>query len=359
MTGATGARSGDQLMSTIERGAPRKRPLLATTLSLGMVLGAQVVLDGPAPAPSGTTTAEAGAKKPATTTASTTTSPTATGAFREERLTDPARVVVHDELGPAATFTLGSRSVVVRGPQRTFAESTTTATVTTTSWVRLLAQPFGGSVDQAWLSARLADTSDDVLALAQQYVTGAPERADAAGARIAGDASYGPLLADGTREEGSDFNDYLGIPWTYGTKVDAPEAHQYGAMDCSGYLRTIFGYRAGVPLTLQSDGVGLPRRAVQMQDSAPGVMVVPNAGSRPASVGALLPGDLVFFDASTDDGALVDHAGIYLGVDSVGAPRFLSSRKSADGPTMGDIRGRSTLSGTGLYATSFRSARRL
>ncbi|WP_448614398.1 NlpC/P60 family protein [Modestobacter sp. URMC 112] len=346
-------------MSTIERGAPLKRRLLATTLSLGMVLGAQVVLDGAATALPGAELAEAGAKKPTTPTASTTTSPTTTGTFREERLTDPARVVVHDERGPVATFTVGSRSVLLRGPQRTFVESTTTATVTTTAWVRLLAQPFPGTVDWNWLSARLSDSSDDVLALATQYVTGAPARTDASGLRFAGDASYGPLLADGTREEGSDFNDYLGVPWTYGTQVDEPEVPQHGAMDCSGYVRTVFGYRAGLPMTLQSDGIGLPRRAVQMNASAPGVMVIPNTGTRPTSSATLQAGDLVFFDASADDGTLVDHVGIHLGLDSAGAPRFLSSRKSADGPTMGDIRGRSTLSGTGLYATSFRSARRL
>ncbi len=88
-------------------------------------------------------------------------------------------------------------------------------------------------------------------------------------------------------------------------------------------------------------------------------MVIPNTGTRPPNSSALLPGDLVFFDASTHDGTQFDHVGIYVGVDSAGAPRFVSSRKSADDPTMGDIRGRSTLSGTGLYATTFRSARRL
>ena len=113
------------------------------------------------------------------------------------------------------------------------------------------------------------------------------------------------------------------------------------------------------PSTDRRTGRSGLRRAVQMSASAPGVVVIADTGTRPAGLGALLPGDLVFFDASTDDGTLVDHVGIYLGVDSAGAPRFLSSRKGADGPTMGDVRGRSTLSGSGLYATSFRAARRL
>jgi hypothetical protein len=285
--------------------------------------------------------------------------PGTTGPVREHRLASPDRVVLRDDHGVVATFTVGARTVVVRGPERVFAESTTAATVTTTSWVRLLAEPFTGTVDRAWLSARLTDTRDDVLSVAAQYLTGATDRLDATGLRIAGDASYGPLLADGSREEGSDFNDHLGLPWTYGTTVDQPEARQYGSLDCSGYVRAVFGHRMGMPLTLQPDGARLPRRAVQLADSAPGVLVIPDTGTRPTDLSALLPGDLVFFDASTDDGTLIDHVGIHLGTDSAGAPRFVSSRKGADGPTMGDVRGRSTLSGTGLYASAFRAARRL
>ena len=67
----------------------------------------------------------------------------------------------------------------------------------------------------------------------------------------------------------------------------------------------------------------------------------------------------MFFDASDDDGAEIDHVGLYLGPDTAGHKRFISSRKSANGPTMGDYRGASLLDGTGLYARSFRSTRRL
>lgn len=335
----------------------------AAGLAAGLLGCAAIATTGPglpsskagAAEAAGTTAQAAGATYPQTSAPAVGTA----GPLREHRLTEPDRVIVRDDVGPVATFTVGSRSVALRGPQRTFSESTTTASVTTTIWVRLLSQPFSGTVDHGWLAARLADTSDDVLEVARQYLTGAPDRRDASGLRIAGDASYGPLLADGTREEGSDFNDYLGVAWSYGTSSDHPETRQYGALDCSGYVRAVFGHRTGGRMTLDPDGVALPRRAVQMNDSAPGVMVVPDAGRRPESLASLQPGDLVFFDASTDDGALVDHVGIHLGTDSSGAPRFMSSRKGADGPTMGDIRGRSTLSGSGLYATSLRSARRL
>ena len=49
-----------------------------------------------------------------------------TGPVREERLSAPDRIVVHDDLGPVATFTFGSRTVTLHGPQRTFIEATTT-----------------------------------------------------------------------------------------------------------------------------------------------------------------------------------------------------------------------------------------
>jgi cell wall-associated NlpC family hydrolase len=243
---------------------------------------------------------------------------------------------------------------------RVFAEPrTTTATVSSTTWVRLLPQAFTGTVDTAWLQTERADTSPDLLATAVQYVTGAPKLLAADGTRLAGDADYGPLRSDGTRAEGSDFNDYLGVSWGYGSTVDNPENDELGSLDCSGFIRMVTGYRAGLAMTLSPDGVRLPRRAVQMLSSAPGVVTVPNTGARPTSTAALSPGDLVFFDASTDDGTLVDHVGMYLGPDSAGAPRFISSRKTVNGPTLGDVGGRSVLSGTGLYATTWRAARRL
>ena len=323
-------------------------------LSLALVLpflgGAEAVLAPTAPsadASTGTTTTTASAL------------PGTSGPVRTSRLTAPARTVLQDDLGVVATFTDGSRTVTLRGATRVFRESTTTATVTTDTWVRLLDAPFAGTVPDAWLSARLADTSPDVLAVAMQYTTGAPAVTDAGGLRIAGDASYGPLQADGTRQEGSDFNDYLGVTWTYDGTSDRPEAEQLGALDCSGFLRMVLGYRSGVPLTLSPDGVRLPRRAVQMLDSAPGTVTIPNTGVRPTDLSSLTAGDLLFFDAATDDGTLVDHVALYLGRDSAGAPRFVSSRKTVDGPTMGDTGGRSTLSGTGLYAKTLRAVRRL
>jgi hypothetical protein len=120
----------------------------------------------------------------------------------------------------------------------------------------------------------------------------------------------------------------------------------------------VLGRRLGLPMALDPNGRDLPRRAVHMGASAPGVITIPNRGTQVTDLRRLLPGDLVLFDASTDDGTDIDHVGMYLGRDDAGRYRFLSSRKSADGPTMGDVRGRSVLDGTGLYATAFRIARR-
>jgi cell wall-associated NlpC family hydrolase len=124
-------------------------------------------------------------------------------------------------------------------------------------------------------------------------------------------------------------------------------------------MRMIWGYRAGLPLTLSLTGTAIPRRAHEMYSSAPGIVTIPNSGTQVVDFARLAPGDLVFFDAATDDGTQIDHVGMYLGRDTAGDHRFLSSRKAINGPTLGDDGGKSILNGTGLYATAFRAARRL
>ncbi len=286
---------------------------------------------------------------------------TATRSYTFKRTSSPPGTEVRDSRRVViAVYTDGARTVRVRGQQRTFSEpSTTTASVTTTWWMRVLPAPFDGNVDVAWLESALADSSLDLLAMAMQYTPDAPNVNDGNGQQIAGDAHYGPLLADGSRQEGSDFNDYLGLAWTYGTTVDQPEPEQLASLDCSGFVRMVAGYRLGIPLSLGRSEATLPRRAAQMEAAAPGVVLIPNRGTQATSFERLSPGDLVFFDASTDDGTTIDHVGIYLGPDSGGRHRFVSSRKRADGPTFGDVGGASLLDGSGLYARSFRSARRL
>lgn len=283
---------------------------------------------------------------------------------------DGSRTDVRDSKGKwLATFTRGAYTVIVAGPRRRFAEGN--ASVSHAKWVRTYPTPFAGKVRQSWLERALAANHarvPDILALAMQYIRGAPPILDN-GVQVAGDARYGPGT-ETNRQEGSDFNDYLGIAWTYdGEPVDSPEPNQFRCLDCSGYIRMLWGYRhnlpgAGftdhIPLSLepQADGASIPRRAFQIYDSAPGIVVIAN-GSSTSDLSVLEIGDLVFFDADTGDGPQIDHVGMYLGRDQDDRHRFISSRKRRNGPTLGDYHGASLLDGTGLYARSFCAARRL
>jgi hypothetical protein len=257
-----------------------------------------------------------------------------------------------------ATFTLGARTVAVAGTERTFAEDTGGAAVLSSTYVRLLPEPFTGGVDEVWLRSALTDTSPDLLAIAAQYVRHAPALSDPTGLQTAGDAGYGPASEDGKLRKGADFNDYLGIPWDYRGKADAPEADELGDLDCSGFVRIVFGYRGGMPMTRDpADGL-LPRRSFEMLDTAPGSVIYRSTGQL-KELSGIQPGDLVFFDAEPDAASQIDHVGVFVGVDTKGNHRFISSRKTADGPTMGDEGGRSILDGTGYYAESLRGVRRL
>ena len=275
-----------------------------------------------------------------------------------KRLTNPSRTKVYEGGKWVATFTDGSRTVTLAGPGRTFAEPTAADPVRSVEWVRLYDKPFDGRVDTAWLKAARQDTSPDVLATAMQYIAGAPQRVSSDGLVIAGDADYGPLQADGTRQEGSDFNAYLGVGWTYGATYDSPESSQYGALDCSGFVRMVFGYRHGLPVSLTQVQGALPRRSAQQEAYGPGTIVIANTGEQATSLAKLAAGDLVFFDAESDDGTAIDHVGIFLGRDAAGRYRFISSRKTPNGPTLGDEGARSVLDGSGYYATAFGSVRR-
>lgn len=232
--------------------------------------------------------------------------------------------------------------------------------VTHDTWVRLLPALFTGTVDIAWLTAALVDTSPDVLAIAMEYTKGGVFNAE-----------YGPLNADGTRQEGSDWNDYLGVVGNYPDlavpTTDNPEAGQLGCLDCSGYLRTVMGYRSGMPMCLENpadfNGLRLPRRSVDMNSSGPGVVIASEVGVPPTDLTQLTVGDTLYWDAditnpSEAEGA-PDHCGIYLGTDTAVKRRFLSSRKTISGPTLADLGGPSHIEGTGLYARSLRTVRRL
>ncbi|MGH3861969.1 NlpC/P60 family protein [Actinokineospora sp.] len=290
------------------------------------------------------------------------------GPLRYERLSGPDRTVVRTSSGAVlATLTDGARTAAITGPRRTLSEpKTTTASVVTSTWVRLLPGEWrAGEEDAPWFGPWLAKARDDrepdLLAIATQYLDGAPNEHDGNGVRFRGDAAFGPVAASGVgRLERSDFVDYLGVTWTFpdGAKRK-PDRTRHGAADCSGFVRLVFGYRGGYPLLGGNDpGPGLPRRAYAMAESGPGVVLVPNTHTTATDYARLQPGDLVFFE-SEDDDTQVDHSGIYLGIDTYGHHRFVSSRERANGPTMGDLGGTSLLDDGGHYSRAWRTARRV
>jgi cell wall-associated NlpC family hydrolase len=197
------------------------------------------------------------------------------------------------------------------------------------------------------------------------YITGAPSITDTrlSGAKVAGQSNYGPNAADGARREGADFHEYMGLPWNFpnGETVSAPSSEWLSCLDCSGYVRMVYGYHMGIPMVRDQDfdGLNLPRRTRDIGPSGPGVIVAQSTDSAP-SLDGLQIGDIPLFDADSSDAIAgqIDHNGIYIGVDTEGNHRFVNSRKTPNGPTFGDLGGDSTLTGTGTYATSLRIIRR-
>jgi cell wall-associated NlpC family hydrolase len=242
--------------------------------------------------------------------------------------------------------------------------------VTHNTWVRVLPQPFDG----VWTNA-LADqirawaisSAPDALAYAMMYIAGAPDVFDpVTGHRVYGQSLYGPTAADGTRIEFSDFNDFWGAGWTFPNGETRSFPHgsvtSSGGLDCSGFTRMVYGFNMGIPMTFDQnfDGINLPRRTRDIGPSGPGIIVQQATGVAPPLTG-LQVGDLILFDADTNEPVegQTDHVGIYLGYDKYLNYRFISSRKTVNGPTMSDMGGNSTLNGTGTYATRLRIIRRI
>jgi hypothetical protein len=236
-------------------------------------------------------------------------------------------------------------------------------TLTHDKWVRVLPSAFTGtwnaSVEQQ-VRDLAASTAPDALEFTTRFQAFAPPGLDSQGRQVFGDAGYGPLDTDGTREEGADFYEYMGGPWDFPNgehKDDSGPAWQ-GFLDCSGFVRMVYGLHMGLPMVFGHDynGVNMPRTSANLADHGPGV-VVSSSSSAPPSLANIQIGDTVYFDAEADDGD-IDHVGIHVGVDQHGLQRFISSRKSGNGPTFADLGGDSVLTGTGLYAQTLRIIRR-
>ncbi|MDI1478396.1 hypothetical protein [Polyangium sp. y55x31] len=280
-----------------------------------------------------------------------------------------------------AWFTKGAYTVRMIGPPRTFDPGAPAPLVTTTTWIRTLDAPFDAAATssqdlRAWLNAaraaNCATTMPDILAIAFEYIEGTPN-----------DAGY---------EFGADFHDYLGIDWDPpDADVRAANPAQLGKLDCSGYMRLVFGertnfvhdgVRAKIPLSLHEAGA-IPRTSREQYRSGPGKILVPFRTEPPGAerfhgeptaeeLSAIEIGDLVFFDTDClydvptpscgTDWTTISHVGLYVGQDAAGDRRFISSRIVADGPTVANTGGFSIFNATPgvphAYPTWFRAARR-
>ncbi|MFJ3922289.1 NlpC/P60 family protein [Streptomyces sp. NPDC090022] len=239
--------------------------------------------------------------------------------------------------------------------------------VTHGDWVRVLPEPFDGTWTPALeqtVRGWIGSPAPDVLAYAAMFLPGAPAvsagAGPAAGRKVLGEATYSPAGLRGERTVGADFHEFAGVGWTFpnGT-VRAADPAFAGSLDCSGYTRMVYGYHLGVPVADVHDAspARLPRTSAQMADRAPGVRLARTTGSTAQVIALLQPGDLLLWDA--DEDGEVDHVGIHLGADALGKARFLSSRKTVNGPTMADVGGASLLDGGGTYDRTLHTVHRL
>ncbi|MER8046864.1 NlpC/P60 family protein [Streptomyces sp. NPDC094032] len=261
-------------------------------------------------------------------------------------------------MGAVGVRALASKGATVRPKARVDSFRIETATwadpplVTHDTWVRLLPEPFAGTwtpdLEQR-ITAWAGDTSPDLLAYCAMYQPFAPVVTQG-GRQVLGESAYSKAdPTTGLRTVGADFQEYLGIPYDFpGYPRREPEAEFLRCLDCSGYVRMVFGYHLGLPLLHESAAAGtqaLARTSSGMATAAPGVTIAESAVGSTPPLDGLRIGDTVYFDtdATTDDPG--GHVGVYVGPDRYGKRRFVSSRKSPNGPTLGDVGGKSILDG--------------
>lgn len=286
-----------------------------------------------------------------------------------KRVANPSGTKVVDGSGKeVARFTDSARTAVIQGKERTLEEpAKTDAQVTSTSWVRVMPQPYTQGAEskdwfKEWFAKSLEDETADVLELGTQYFEGAENVYDENGLRIAGDADFGPEKGADGNNVGSDFNDFLEIKVAFSDDADdRPEKTQKNALDPAGYVRMVYGYRLGYPMYGNNPkGDALQRDVTGLYENGPGVLIAKDSGqqlSLESLEQQLLPGDILMF--ATDLQPNLNHAAIYMGRDDRGNHRFMSSRESANGPTMGDLVAPSIIDGHDLFAVNFRAVRRI
>lgn len=286
-----------------------------------------------------------------------------------KRVSNPTGTKVVDAKGKeVARFTDTARTAVLQGKERTLEEpGKTDARVTSTSYVRVMPQPYTQGAEKKawfkeWLAKSIKDKSPDVLEVGTQYFHGAENVYDENGLRIAGDADFGPEKGAGGEKKGSDFNDFLEIKVAFPDEEDdRPEKSQKNALDPPGFVRMVYGYRLGYPMYGKNPkGEALQRGVAGLHDNGPGVLLARDTGTTPpleTLEKQLLPGDILMF--ATDMQPNLNHSAIYMGRDDRGNHRFMSSREAVNGPTMGDFAAPSIIDGHDLFAANFRAVRRI
>ncbi len=261
-----------------------------------------------------------------------------------------------------------------------------TPSITHSTWVRTLTAPYTvwNSTVETQVRAMIADTSPDLLSQAVNYINDSLfvydsryyNTGEAAVAKaVLGEASYGALQSNGTRAEGADFNDFIRIPWQYPSlstpSTDNPETAEQYMLDSSGFVRMIYGFWGGLPMSLSAsadlNGLNLPRLGTQVGPSGPGVLIATGSSSAPTLTNIRI-GDVIRFsstaaaslagDNASDVETGDDHLGIYLGLDQNDNRVFISSRKITNGPGFGPIGGVPYLNGSGYWALAVRDVRR-
>jgi hypothetical protein len=286
-----------------------------------------------------------------------------------QHFTNPSRDSIYNGTTWIAMFTDDARTVRLRdlnGP-RTISDTNPGGTISFTTDQRVLISPeeYDGTFDQGeeyvWLANELCAANNDIITRAAQYFNGDTEAMGADGlGPLYGDACYGQRASStstsctsvGSNTIGADFYDYRGMEWPAGNPVpDSPDATRYRSLDCSGFVRMLFGWRGtGSPsqkldlgrtsssgLTPGSDPMGefIPRTSYQMHDS------LTTAGVRYTwddDDSRFDPGDLVFYDTGNESPIEVTHVGIVVYNDRNGTVWVASSRmqdaETQDGPLL-------------------------
>ena len=205
--------------------------------------------------------------------------------FSYQALTNPDRIRVTENGEWVATFTIGCYTVTLAGPARAFSErfrtggATRKVTVAHSTWVRAAPGPVDANIDEYWLSCALAANhagTPDALAIAMQYIKNAPPIL-LGDLQIAGDASYGPLLRDGTRDEGSDFNDYLGLRWLYPADApDRPEANSIAVWIAPATC----GWCGAIVINCRTPAISTPSRCRAVRNPTPRSRAVHSSSMR-------------------------------------------------------------------------------